>query len=380
MGLIDAGLRGALVAVLVLVVLMLLPHWRHARHADLVRTGIALSLSSAVQALSASPWVEHELRCAVQAPGIGISLGSAVLFWLFARAVFEDGFRLRPWHGLLWGAVALFGAMACQWGTWWQPWVLMRAIPVVFALLGLAAVAGPWRVDLVEPRRRLRGLVVGGGASYALAMVALRVSSRDGTLSDATALADVAMLLTLTSLIAWQLLRPSAFRARCERDLAEDFPACVGLATRLTGGALDGFKLWLARRVLGWKFGGDDAPQTHTDPRMAAIVAAVPAAADFDMSTLAKPRVPLGLITADGDRWLAPRFHGDAVLAACQSCELLAALPGAGHGALLAPPPPASNLGRLECDLLCDPPGFDRPSATARWVEAVVHFFRERLR
>jgi len=173
---------------------------------------------------------------------------------------------------------------------------------------------------------------------------------------------------------------PERFRARCERDLAEDFPACVGLATRLTGGALDGFKLWLARRVLGWKFRGDDAPQAHTDPRMAAIVAAVPAAADFDMSTLAKPRVPLGLITADGDRWLAPRFHSDAVLAACQSCELLAALPGAGHGALLAPPPPASNLGRLECDLLCDPPGFDRPSATARWVEAVVHFFRERLR
>ena len=210
MALIDAGLRGALVAVLALVVLMLLPHWRHARHADLVRTGIALSLSSAVQAISASPWVEHELRCAVQAPGIGISLGSAVLFWLFARAVFEDGFRLRPWHGLLWAAVALFGAMACQWGTWWQPWVLMRAIPIVFALLGLAAVAGPWRVDLVEPRRRLRGLVVGGGASYALVMVALRIRSTDGTLSDATALADVAMLLTLTSLIAWQLLRPSA--------------------------------------------------------------------------------------------------------------------------------------------------------------------------
>jgi AraC-like DNA-binding protein len=210
MALIDAGLRGALVAVLVLVVLILLPHWRHARLADLVRTGIALSLSSAVQALSASPWVEHELRCAAQAPGIGISLGSAVLFWLFARAVFEDGFKLRPWHGALWAAVALFGASVCQWGPFWPGWVLMRGIPIVFALLGLAAVAGPWRVDLVEPRRRLRGLVVGGGASYAVVMVALRVRSADGTLSEATALADVAMLLTLTGLIAWQLLRPSA--------------------------------------------------------------------------------------------------------------------------------------------------------------------------
>ncbi|HEY8880929.1 MAG TPA: AraC family transcriptional regulator [Roseateles sp.] len=227
MALIDAGLRGALVAVLLLAVLILLPHRRHVRHADLVRTGIALSLSCAVQVFSASPWVEHELRCSVQAPGIGISLGSAVLFWLFARAVFEDGFRLRPWHGGLWAAVALFGATVCQWGAWWQPWVLMRAIPVVFALLGLAAVAGPWRVDLVEPRRRLRGLVVGGGASYALVMVALRVSSPDGTLSDAKALADVVMLLSLTSLIAWQLLRPGAQGLWGEPALPAPAPAPI---------------------------------------------------------------------------------------------------------------------------------------------------------
>lgn len=210
MALIDAGLRGALVAVLALVVLILLPHWRHARHAGLVRVGIALSLSSAVQAISASPWVEHELRCAVQAPGIGISLGSAVLFWLFARAVFEDGFRLRAWHGLLWALVALYGGTICLWWGWWPAFLLLRALPVAFAVLGLAAVAGPWRVDLVEKRRRLRGLVVGGGAAYAIAMVALRVGSPDGSLSNAAALGDVAMLLTLTSLIAWQLLQPRA--------------------------------------------------------------------------------------------------------------------------------------------------------------------------
>lgn len=175
---------------------------------------------------------------------------------------------------------------------------------------------------------------------------------------------------------AWS---PERFRAVCEEHLAEDFPACVGLATGLTGGALDGFKLWLARRVLSWKFRGDATPQTHTDPRLAALVAAVPAAADFDMSTLVHPRVPLALITADGDRWLAPRFHSGAVLAACQGCEHLADLRGAGHGALLAPPPPADRLGRLECELLCDPAGFDRPAATALWVSRTVAFFQRQL-
>ena len=175
---------------------------------------------------------------------------------------------------------------------------------------------------------------------------------------------------------AWS---PERFRSHCEQHLAEDFPACAGLLMGLTGGALDGFKLWLAQRALNWKFGGDASPQTHTDPRLAAIVASVPAAADFDLTTLAHPGVPLGLITADGDRWLAPRFHSGPVLAACQGCELLAALQGAGHGALLAPPPPASNLGRLECDLLCDPPGFDRPTTTAQWVGVTVDFFRKHL-
>jgi AraC-like DNA-binding protein len=172
--------------------------------------GIALALSLIVQALSASPWVEHELSCAVQSPGIGISLGSAALFWLFARAVFDDSFRLRPWHGLLWAAVALYGATICLWSRWWPGFVVLRAIPIVFALAGLAAVIGPWRVDLVEKRRRWRGLVVGGGAAYALVMVGLRIGSADGSLSSDAALGDVAMLLTLSSLVAWQLLQPRA--------------------------------------------------------------------------------------------------------------------------------------------------------------------------
>ncbi|RZL35562.1 MAG: AraC family transcriptional regulator [Rubrivivax sp.] len=210
MDLIDAALRGALVALLALVVAILAPHWRHARHADLVRISVALAFSLAVQALSASPWVEHRLSCAAQAPGIGVSLGTAAVFWLFARAVFEDGFRLRAWHGALWAAVVLFGASICEWAGWWPAFALLRAVPVVFVLLGLAAVVGPWRVDLIEKRRRWRGIVVGGGAAYALVMVGLRIRSVDGNLSSAGALADVAMMLALTSFIAWRLLAPRA--------------------------------------------------------------------------------------------------------------------------------------------------------------------------
>lgn len=175
---------------------------------------------------------------------------------------------------------------------------------------------------------------------------------------------------------AWS---PERFRAHCEQALAQDFPACVGLATRLTGGPLDGFKLWLAQRVLNWKFGGNAALQTRSDPRIAALVAGVPAAADFEPASLAAPRVPLGLITVGRDLWLPARFHSDVVLAACTACERVADLPEAGHGALLAPPPAREQLSGLACRVLCDPVGFDRATATPGWVVPTVGFFKRHL-
>jgi predicted dienelactone hydrolase len=153
---------------------------------------------------------------------------------------------------------------------------------------------------------------------------------------------------------AWS---PGNFKRHCEAHIAEDFYTCVGLALRQTGGMLDGLKRQLALGVLRQKF-DDDSVRVHTDARVAAVVAGVPAAADFDMASLAAPRVPLGLVTAGHDAWLTPRFHSDRVLATCKPCEHVADLPTAGHGALLSPQPP--GLTGLAGDLLNDPPGFDR--------------------
>jgi len=149
----------------------------------------------------------------------------------------------------------------------------------------------------------------------------------------------------------------AGFKQHCETHLQADFHTCVGLATRLTGGWADGLKRWITRAVIGLKF-ADPTPLGHADPRIAAVVAGVPLAADFDMASLATPRVPLGLVTAGRDRWLVPHFHSDRVLQACRTCEHLADLPTAGHGALLSPLPP--GFTGLEATLLNDPPGFDR--------------------
>ncbi len=171
---------------------------------------------------------------------------------------------------------------------------------------------------------------------------------------------------------------PARFRQHCEAHIAEDFSSCVGFVTRLNGNLLDGLKKAVALGVIRQRF--DDATdQAYSDPRVQAAIAFVPFAADFDMATLATPRIPLGLITAGLDINQVPRFHSSAVLAACQDrCTLVAHLPGASHGAMLSPMPPLHLLGTVHQQLLGDPPGFDR-SVLVQVDAKVVAFFAHHL-
>lgn len=168
---------------------------------------------------------------------------------------------------------------------------------------------------------------------------------------------------------------PNRLARHCEAHIAEDFPSCVGLSSSLKGDLFDGMRKTVALWVIAWRF-SDASWQSHADPRVRAIVAGVPFAADFDMDSLAAPRVPLGLVIAGQDKWLAPRFHAGAVRAACKSCEIVAELPTAGHGALLSPMPPGLT-GRL-AELINDPPGFDR-GALPEVDRKITAFFLKHL-
>jgi predicted dienelactone hydrolase len=168
---------------------------------------------------------------------------------------------------------------------------------------------------------------------------------------------------------------PARFKRHCEAYLSEDFQSCVGLATELTGGILDGLKRQVALMVIRHRF-ADERLRDDSDARIVAIVAGVPAAADFDMDSLRHPRVPLALITAQQDRWLIPRFHSEVVLTACEACEHLADLPGS-HGALLSPLPP--GFKGLLGELLNDPSGYPRDTATAEVDRKITAFFAAQL-
>lgn len=168
------------------------------------------------------------------------------------------------------------------------------------------------------------------------------------------------------------------FKRHCEAHIAEDFSSCVGFLTRLQGNALDGLKKMVALAVIRLRF-DDETMQGQTDPRIQAAVAMVPFAADFDMASLATPRIALGLVTAGMDINQVPRFHSSAVLDACRDrCTHIAHLPSAGHGAMLSPLPPLPLLGDVGVALLSDPPGFDR-SALPKLNAQVAAFFAQHL-
>lgn len=168
----------------------------------------------------------------------------------------------------------------------------------------------------------------------------------------------------------------SATLARhCEAHISDDFATCVGPSTSLKGDMFDGTRKAISLWVISWKL-GDGTWQAYGDPRVKAVVAGVPFAADFDFASLAAPRVPLGLIIAGKDAWLTPRFHVGRVRAACRTCELVAEIPNGGHGALLSPMPPGLT-GRL-AELINDPPGFDR-SVLPEVDRRIAAFFLKHL-
>ncbi|MGE0315781.1 MAG: DUF6622 family protein [Lautropia sp.] len=130
-------------------------------------------------------------------------------------------------------------------------------------------------------------------------------------------------------------------------------------------GVPDAFLPAPLRALHGGRTPSTDAPDPgfdpRPDPRIAAVSVAVPVGAIFTPESLARVRVPVGVVLAERDRWLVPRFHGGHLLAHCGSCTSLADLPGAGHMDLLRPWPGAiaEQLVRAQGEAAATTPGLD---------------------
>lgn len=208
--LLDAALRGVLLALLLVLALVL---GRDRPRLAAARAGALLALGLCVQVIGATPLFEALVPRGWQAPFVAVSVGNAVLFWVFVQALFDDDFVLRPLHVAAWLAVAGVAALNCAVvagsASVLAPVTLgvQRAVPLVFAVLAAMAAAAQWRADLVEGRRRLRVFIVVTGVGYSVGMLLVRLASPHGQLSDLSVTADAAMLLLIVAVVAWRMLR-----------------------------------------------------------------------------------------------------------------------------------------------------------------------------
>ena len=129
--------------------------------------------------------------------------GNSVVFWLWARAAFDDNFVVKPWQGGLWAVITGLQFYVAGWSL--RP-MFDRAIDRTLSLttLGLALLAAAqtlvtWRTDLVAGRRRLR-LVVLIGASAFIAIVAAANFSGTPSMSFSS-MASVANAFALFGLV-----------------------------------------------------------------------------------------------------------------------------------------------------------------------------------
>jgi AraC-like DNA-binding protein len=161
MSTLDIGLRGGGIAIFLLLAFI---GWRDARHVPAARYGTLLVICGAAYLVeSASPLVYDDAAWLL--PLRVLSISTAAVFLLWARATFDDSFR-PSWHAWLplvaMTTVAIW-ALASNQGLAW------RAVQVlVLALVGL----GVWRAvrgtsaDLVEGRRRFRMMIALGAGLF----------------------------------------------------------------------------------------------------------------------------------------------------------------------------------------------------------------------
>lgn len=165
---IELGCRGAVVGLSLLIAAVLLRD----RRDTAARLGAALVVAVAASAISDTPgfprpWPYWALIL------LALSSSGAVLFWLWARATFDDDFELRPWHGAVLAAVVgaqLFDVWPTRGERRGDLDQTLAIIYVGLAVLAAAQTLATWRADLMAGRRRLRVLVLLGAVAWSVAV------------------------------------------------------------------------------------------------------------------------------------------------------------------------------------------------------------------
>jgi AraC-like DNA-binding protein len=217
----ELAFRAASVALLLVLAASLLSDFRNVLAA---RLGAAFALGSAAHAASYSVGISS-LVPAWHAPLIALSTGNIVVFWLFTRALFDDDFRLRWWHGLIWGLVTAFSFAGCLWiapgGDVRFSVTVVNLIVLGFIALAVAQTITSWPADLVERRRRVRVFIVCAAALYGGLNALLQIFVAGSDVGNLANTINAGVLTCVVTAIAYAMMR---------FDGADLFPAAAEAA------------------------------------------------------------------------------------------------------------------------------------------------------
>ena len=208
----DLALRAGTTALLLVLAASL---FRDFRGVVAGRLAAAFALGSAAHAVTYAIGSTSPVSIG-HAPLIALSTGNIVVFWLFTRALFDDAFKLRGWHALLWASVAGFSFINCAWiapasaGNARFSIVAINLLVLGFIALAVGQTIASWSADLVEGRRRLRVFIVSAAALYGgiNAILQMLISGREA--ADVANTANAALLAAIVAAICYSMLRVAA--------------------------------------------------------------------------------------------------------------------------------------------------------------------------
>lgn len=217
----DIALRAAAITLLAIVTVSMA---RDLGRQLIGKLAIVLAIGSAAHA--ATVRIDATAAPASLAPVIALSTAAIVVLWLFCRALFDDGFRLRWRHVLIWLAVFGFSLASClvltPAGHGRLAMIANNLLTLGFVALTLVQTLRSWAADLVERRRRVRALVVIASLSYGGVNALLQIAAAGTGPSKLADVVNLVMLVAMLFAIALMLLRVGA-----DDVFAPELPAAV---------------------------------------------------------------------------------------------------------------------------------------------------------
>ena len=246
----DLGLRGAAAGLFLMIVAVAF----RARPITAIKgLGAAMSAGGAAYMIVTAPFVPKLVLWWT----IPFLAANPVVFWLWARAAFDDDFVVKRWHGVLWLIVVGIGFFAFL--TWRTDPVLAKAgfqslsvIALVMALSAAVQTVRTWSADLVAGRRRLRFAVlvstllfIGLFSSFDLMAISPASLGLSGSLLSAIG------MLTIAVLAGWGVFQPPPAGPAVAATTA-DPPGAAASVPRIgppVDGDRDAIAPWLLRRL-----------------------------------------------------------------------------------------------------------------------------------